>query len=100
MLMENENLIDTEAFCASHKIEFAFINSLQYSGLIEIKTVEEKRFLTPEEIRRLEEYVRMHYELDINVEGIEAITHLLDRVKAMQSEITHLKNRLRRYENS
>jgi hypothetical protein len=43
--------------------------------------------------------VRLHYDLDINLEGIEAITYLLNRVKNMQAEIIALKNRLRLYED-
>jgi hypothetical protein len=97
--MENENLIGTEEFCASHHIEFSFISSLQSSGLVEIATVQEKRFLPAEHLRTVEEYVRMHYDLDINIAGIEAITHLLGRVKDMQKEIMGLKNRLRKYED-
>jgi hypothetical protein len=36
----------------------------------------------------------MHYDLNINVEGIEAITHLLARVEKMQQEIISLKNKI------
>jgi hypothetical protein len=42
--------------------------------------------------------MRLHYDLDINLEGIEAITSLLNRVKSMQEEIRELRNRLEGYE--
>ena len=42
--------------------------------------------------------IRMHYELDINLEGIDAISNLLERVEEMQHEMTRLQNRLRFYE--
>jgi hypothetical protein len=42
--------------------------------------------------------MRLHYDLDINLEGIEAITCLLDRVRSMQEEIRELRNRLGVYE--
>jgi hypothetical protein len=38
--------------------------------------------------------VHLHYDLDINIEGIEAISHLLDRVDNLQRELITLKNRL------
>jgi hypothetical protein len=47
---------------------------------------------------RLERIVRLHFELDINLEGIETITHLLERMEAMQENIARLKNRLKAYE--
>jgi len=46
----------------------------------------------------LEKFVRFYYELDINLEGIETISHLLERVNALQDELTMLKNRLGIYE--
>ena len=42
--------------------------------------------------------VRLHYDLEINMEGIDAITHLLKKLQTMQDEISVLKNKLRVYE--
>ncbi len=43
--------------------------------------------------------IRLYYELDINLEGIEAIIHLLQRIDThQQEEIIALRNRLRLYE--
>ena len=42
--------------------------------------------------------IRLHYELDINIEGIDAISHLLQRVDQLQDELRIMKNRLSRYE--
>ena len=50
-------------------------------------------------LSEIEKLVRLHYDLDINLEGIEAITYLLNRVKNMQAEIILLKNRLSIYED-
>jgi len=38
--------------------------------------------------------------MDINLEGIETVTHLLQRINLLQNEIIVLKNRLRLYESS
>jgi hypothetical protein len=43
--------------------------------------------------------IRLHHELDINLAGIEAITHLLQRVENMHEEMRLLRNRLQRYEH-
>ena len=95
-----ENLIPADAFCASHNIEISFIRSLQETGLIEIMTVEEKGYIQTSQLQELEKIIRLYYELDINLEGIETINHLLQRINHLQDEITALKNRLRLYETN
>ena len=93
-----EHLISTDDFCTHYKVEYAFINSLQEHGLIEITTIDEHSFIDHDHLKNVEKLVRLHYDLDINLEGIEAITYLLNRVKNMQEEITSLKNRLSLYD--
>jgi hypothetical protein len=96
--MANENLIPVEEFCTIHKIEFSFIHSLNEFGLIEIITVEETSYIQQEQISSLEKLMRLHYDLEINLEGIDAIAHLLKRVENMNEEMIALKNKLRLYE--
>jgi hypothetical protein len=96
--MKTEHLISLDVFCTSHDIEISFISSLHDAGLIEVTTIEEAGFLDLEQLQQLERYIRFYYELNINLEGIDAIKHLLNRVNAQQQEITALRNRLRLYE--
>jgi hypothetical protein len=97
--MNKVNLIPANEFCASHEIEISFIDSLQEAGLIEITTIEKTEYVQESQLNELERIVRLYYELDINLEGIETVIHLLQRIKNMQDEITLLKNRLRLYES-
>ena len=96
--MYKENFISANEFCTNHNIEVSFISSLQETGLIEIAFVEETAFLDADQLQQVEKFVRFYYDLDINLEGIETITHLLRRMNAMQDEITSLRNRLSLYE--
>jgi hypothetical protein len=98
--MQKEELIPAAEFCASHNIEISFVRTLQQSGLIEMATVQETGFIPAEQLQQLEKIVRMHYEMDINLEGIETITHLLQRIGRQQQEILQLKNKLRIYESN
>jgi hypothetical protein len=66
--------------------------------LIEITTIKETGFIDAGQLQQLEKFIRLYYELDINLEGIETITHLLQRIKSLQDEIITLKNRIRLYE--
>jgi hypothetical protein len=97
--MKTEYLVAVDDFCANHNIEVSFISSLQQSGLIEITTKQEKIYLEATQLQQVEKYIRFYYEFDINLEGIETITHLLQRLNSQQEEIISLRNRLRFYES-
>jgi hypothetical protein len=96
--MRTLKYIAIDEFCINHQIEISFVSSLQQTGLIEITTINETEFIDEEQLLQLEKIVRFYYELDINIEGIETVTHLLKRMTAMKDEITMLKNRLLLYE--
>ncbi len=97
--MENNELISVYGFCVTHKIETSFIESLQLYGLVEIKTIEKELYFKESQLEEIEKMVRMHYDLDINFEGIEAIGHLLQKLKEIQNRNLQLQNRLNLYEN-
>jgi hypothetical protein len=96
--MENPELIRADEFCVHHHVEYSFINSLEQFGLIKVTTIKENRFINAENLAELEKFVRLHYDLDINMEGIEAINYLLDKVKGLQNEVNLLRNRLNLFE--
>ena len=98
--METNYLIAVDEFCANHNIEISFISSLQQTGLIEITTIKEEEFIDPGQLLQLEKIVRLYYELDINLEGIETINYLLKRISSLQDEIVSLRNKLRIYETN
>ena len=97
--MENEQLIPIEQFCEYYQVEFSFIHSLSEFGLVEIASIEEKEYLHHEQIKDIEKLIRMHYDLEINLEGIDVISHLLQKVESMRIELNGLKNKLRFYES-
>lgn len=97
--MPTQQLISLHDFCSNHSIEISFVNTLHDYGLIRITLVENTAFIDLNQLPVLEKIVRLHYDLEINLPGIETIQHLLTRVEAMQEEMTTLRNKLRRYEN-
>ncbi len=94
------DLIAVNEFCSHQNIEISFINLLQENGLIEISTIESRCFVEKEQLPQIEKFIRFYYELDINLEGIETINHLLHRIEELQGENIKLKNKLRFYETS
>jgi hypothetical protein len=85
--------------CVHHNIEFSFIRNLGDFGLIETVSIEKVDYIPEDQLEKLERMLRLHRELDINMEGIETIDHILARVNQLQREIADLKNRLRLYED-
>jgi hypothetical protein len=97
--MQTDYLIAVDEFCVIHNIEISFISSLQKNGLIEITTIKEIGFIDVSQLKQLEKYIRLYYDMDINVEGIETITYILQRINTLQDEIITLQNKLRLYES-
>lgn len=91
------DLIIIRDYCEKVHIEPSFIALLADSGLIDIEEIDNERYFPADELQDLEKYTRWYYDLSINIEGIDAIRHLLDRVEQMQCEINALRNRLRIY---
>ena len=96
--MTTTTLISTRNFCSWHQVEYTFISSLREAGLVEITVIDQDEYIPETQLQKLEKMIRLHHDLDINIAGIEAITHLLERIEAIQNEIRILRNRLSRYE--
>ncbi len=97
--MSSEELIPAREFCTFHHVELSFIYSLHDSGLIGITIRDGAVFLPAAELPKLEKLARWHYELSINPEGIEALSHVLQRLEYLLQENNTLRHRLRRYES-
>lgn len=92
--METENLILINKICSHHNIEVSFVYALQEFGLIEVVEVADNQYLSNEQLEGFEKIIRLHYELNINLEGIDAIAHLLQRMESLQEELIAAKNKL------
>ena len=96
--METEELIPILEFARHYSIEVSFIDSLREVGLIDIITVGDTQYIHEDRISDMERMIRLHYGLEINLEGVDAVSRLLERIDLLQQEIVALKNRLRLYE--
>lgn len=96
--MAGKNIIPVDQFCKHYGIDSSFVHSLLDHGLTEIIVVEDTSYIAGNKIKDIERMIRLHYDLDINMEGIEAITHLLERMDRLQNELRTFKNRLLIYE--
>ena len=96
--MSGNRLIYSECL-RIYEVEESFIESLHEVGLIQVIDQEEERFIEYDDLSDLEQFIRWHYEMDINVEGIDALRHMLERVRSLQSELDQLRQELRFYKS-
>ncbi len=90
-----EEMIAAKDVCNCYSIDYVFINELSSYGLINVVTVQEDNFISYDDLPKVEKLIRLHQELDINVEGLEAICNLLENIEQLQHEVDHLKNKAR-----
>lgn len=96
--MRTDNLIAAKQFCIYHEVEDGFITELQQAGLVKVTVVDQDYYIPESELQKLERLTRLHNELEINTAGIEAISHLLERLEDIQEEMRQLRNKLNAYE--
>lgn len=94
--MSTDRLLYSECI-RIYNVEDDFIDSLHESGLIHVISQDQEKYIDYDELPKLEQFMRWHYELDINIEGIEALNYVLEKVKTLQEEILKLENELRFY---
>ena len=75
----------------------SFINALQEYELVEITITDDENYLKVNQLHDVEKMMRLHYDLDINIEGIDVIYNLLKQLEELQSQIRTLENKLNAY---
>jgi hypothetical protein len=92
--MENKRLIAVENLCTHYQIEISFVHSLNDYGLISIIELETGQFIEEDDLADIEKMMRLHYELDINMAGLDAISHLLKKLQEREKDLLKLKKSL------
>lgn len=96
--METRPLIPASDFCVHYNVEVSFLYALQDYGLVQVTTRNEALFIDADDLGDVEKIIHLHHDLDINLEGIDAILQLLKRLEKMQEEVLTLRNQLRLHE--
>ena len=94
--MQNDLIIISD-YCSRCNIEPDFVMMLGEDGLIDIEIRNNVSYFPAEQLNKLERYAHLYYDLSINIEGIDAIRHLLARVEDLQQKVRRLENELRFY---
>lgn len=84
-------LIIIQEYCNNSQIEPSFIDLLENEGLIEIEIVEGEQYIRESQLPDLERFATWYYDLSINIEGIDVIRNLLQKVQKMEQELYSLR---------
>jgi len=95
--MQEHEMIPAREFCRHYHVEINFIYTLQEYGLVDVISNEGTDFLISEQLKELEKMLRLHNELNVNMEGIDVIIHLLKQLEVSQHEVNQLRNELKFY---
>ena len=98
--METQKLISIQQFCEHYSIPINFINALKEYELIEVIVENNQDCILITHINKVEKIIRLHYDLDINLEGVDVIYNLLNQVDLLKKENTDLQNKIKFYEGS
>lgn len=96
--MEKKHLILVSYYCQQTNTSIAYVESLEEYGLIQTLSIAEDNYVHSEDIAEIERVNRLQEELGINLEGIDALNHLLQKVNHLEKQLKITKERLRIYE--
>lgn len=92
------NRISREELVEIYGIEINFFNALRDSGLVKTERENQITYLLFEELPAFERFTNWHYDLEVNLAGLEVLKHLLEKIEDLQTENRRL-NRTVNLEN-
>ena len=86
--------ISREELVKIYNIEVSFFDELVDSGLLQIQTENEIRYLRYEDLPSFERFANWHYDLEINLPGLEVIHDMLKKMEDLKQKNRELMNKL------
>jgi len=90
--------IAVSQLCVHYNISPDFIDSLSNFELIEVIEIETVKHIQVDDLSRIERLMRMHYDLNVNFEGLDIINNLLNQIDYLQKDVKLLQNKMNYYE--
>ena len=90
-------LIALKTFCLQHDIPADFILELHQHEIIQLVVEKRNRFIPIKQLQELERIVRIYRDLQLDINGIQTVLHLVNRLEEKDAEIMSLRNQLSFY---
>ncbi len=78
--------ISREELVRIYQIEIHFFDELEENGLLKTESENNIKYLQYEQLPVFEKFMNWHYDLDVNMPGLEVIHHLLSKIEKLQEE--------------
>ena len=78
--------ISREELVRIYNVEITFFDSLEEAGLLKTETENNIKYLLFDELSTFEKFTNWHYDLEVNLAGLEVIKHLLDQLEKLKQE--------------
>ena len=78
--------ISREELVRIYNVEITFFDSLEEAGLLKTETETDIKYLMFDELSTFEKFTNWHYDLEVNLAGLEVIKHLLDQLERLREE--------------
>jgi hypothetical protein len=88
--MEKELILLSE-YCKHSHAEPDFILALESEGLIKTEIHNDTQYILSSQLKEMELFTRLYYDLSINIEGIDVIYNLLSKIELMEQELNILR---------
>ncbi len=95
--MEEKTALTISEFCKYYEIPVSFFDKLIKYELVEIQEENNIKQIKAYQINEIEKIIRLHFDLNINFEGLDVILNLLSRINELEEENNILKRKLQLY---
>lgn len=96
--MATKRYILVKQYCENTDIEDAFVQKCHEYGIVEFEYREQQLFLSEKDIIEIEKNFRLHRDLGINYEGLDALQQMMKRVTNLETQIKQLQQKLNLFE--
>ncbi|WP_080780104.1 chaperone modulator CbpM [Chryseobacterium phocaeense] len=86
--------ISREELVKIYNIEITFFDELVEVGLLNVETDNDIRYLLYEDLPVFEKFTNWHYDLEINLPGLEVINDMLRKMEDLKQKNRDLMNKL------
>lgn len=86
--------ISREELVKIYNIEITFFDELVEVGLLNVETENEIRYLLYDDLPVFEKLTNWHYDLEINLPGLEVINEMLRKMEDLKQKNRNLMNKL------
>jgi chaperone modulatory protein CbpM len=86
--------ISREELVKIYNIEITFFDELVDYGLLRVKIENNIRYLMYEDLPAFEKFANWHYDLEINLPGLEVIHDMLRKMEDLKQKNRELMNKL------